>query len=132
MHLVVIKQDADGFTMVDAPDRLGKDGRDIQNIQLGSKKRLVLVLRHRVGHNHLVDGRCLYAVDSVTAEDAVGQKGVDLGRTLLFAELGSACNGVARIEKVVDENADAVPHITHQHHACVLPVRDLSRAAFLF
>ena len=131
MQLVEIEEHADGFTVVDTPDGLREDGANIQNIQLRPQASLVFVLRHRVGYNHLVQGRGLDTVDGVPAEDAVGQEGVDLGSTLFLQELGGACDGVARICDVVEQNADLVRNVSYEHHARVLPVGDASGATFL-
>jgi hypothetical protein len=131
MQLVVVEEHADGFAVVDTTDGLAKDGRDVQDVELGSQERLVLVLGHRVGHNQLVDGRRLDAVDGIAAEDAVGEERIDFGGTLLLEELGRPSDGVAGIRKIVDEDADTVRDVADEHHAGVLPVCDLGGAAFL-
>ena len=131
MPLVVVEEHADGLAVVDATDGLAEDGRDIQDVELGPQQRLMLDLGHRVGHNHLVDGRRLDAVDGIAAEDTMSQEGVDLGGALPLEELSGASDGVARVEKVVDEDANAVCHIADQHHARILPICDLGGTAFL-
>ena len=117
--------------MVDATDRLGENGGDIQDVELGSKLLLMLVLGNRVGDDQLVNRRSLDAVESVTAEDTVSQQGVDGGGTLLLEELGSSGNGVSGIGNVVEEDAHAVGNVTDEHHAGVLAIGDLGRAALL-
>lgn len=91
----------------------------------------MLVLWDRVGHHQLVDGRRLDAADGVSAEDTVGEECVDLGGTLLLEELGSSGDGVARVQQVVDEDTDPICYVTDEHHAGVLPIRNLGGAAFL-
>lgn len=117
--------------MVDAADRLGENRGDVQDVKLGSKLLLVLVLGNRVGNDQLVNRRSLDAVDSVTAEDTVSQQGVDGGGALLLKELGSSGDGVAGIGNIVEQNANAVSNVTHEHHASVLAIGDLGRTALL-
>lgn len=117
--------------MVDAPHRLGKDGRDIQDVELGSKLLLVLVLGNRVGNDQLVNRRGLDAADSVAAEDTVSQQGVNCGGALLLKELGGSGDSVAGVGNVVEQNADAVSNVTHEHHTGILAIGNLGRAALL-
>jgi hypothetical protein len=131
MQLVVIEENADGFTVVDAPYGLGEHRGDIQNVQLLAQEGLVFGLGNRVGHNHLVQGRSLDAVDGIPAEDTVCQQRVDFGSPFLLEKLGSSRDGVARIYDVVQQNADAVRHVAHKHHACVLSIGDSGRPALL-
>ena len=129
--LLVVEENADRFTVVDAADRLGENGGDVQDVELGSKLLLVLVLGYRVGNDQLVNRRSLDAVDSVTAEDTVSQQRVDGGGTLLLKELGGSGDGVAGIGNVVEKNADAIGNVTDEHHASVLAIGDLGRATLL-
>ena len=55
---VVLEQHTDRFPVVDAADGFGEDRRDVQYLQLRAQPP-VFVLRHRVGHNHLVQSRCV-------------------------------------------------------------------------
>lgn len=130
-RLVVIEKHTNRFAMVYSPDGFGEDGRDIQDVELGSQERLVLVLWDRVGHNQLVNSGCLDAADGVSAEDTVGEERVDFGGTLFLEELCGPGDGVARVQEIVNENADPVCYVTHEHHARVLPVGDLGGAALL-
>lgn len=128
--LVVWEQHADGFTVVHAANGLGKDGADVNDFELGAQAS-VLSLWDRVGDENLVNGRGIDASDGVAAKDAVGEQGVHLGSTLTLQELGRTSNGVAGIEQVVDENADAVGDVSNKHHAGVALFRELDGTAFL-
>lgn len=50
---VILKQNADRFTVVDAADSLGEYRCDVQYFELGAQL-LVLVLGDRVGHDNLI------------------------------------------------------------------------------
>lgn len=78
--------------MVRAPDGLGDDLRDIQNLELGAELGLVVVLRHAVGRDELVDAAVPYPVRRISAQDAVGDEGVDLGGALLLEKLRGTDN----------------------------------------
>jgi hypothetical protein len=117
--------------VVGAPDSLGDDLRDVEHVQPGAEVRLVVVLRHAVGRDELVDAAALDAVERVAAEYAVRDKRVDVSGALLFEELGGAddlgmvsmgrerggggCSvrrektySVTGVDEIVDQDADAL------------------------
>jgi hypothetical protein len=102
----------------------------IQVLQLGAQAH-VLVLRHRVGHDHLIDGRSVDAGNGIAAEDAVREQGVDGSGALLLKELGGPGDGVAGVDKIVNKDADAVLDVSNKHHAGVALLAVLGRAALL-
>lgn len=91
----------------------------------------MVLLRNGVCHDHLVDSRSIDTRDGVTTENAVRQEGIDVSSTLLLEQLGSSRNGVAGIDEVVNEDADLVLDITHQHHAGIALLGVLGRASLL-
>jgi len=130
MLLIVLEKDADGLAVVDAANGLRKDGGDVQVLKLGAESH-VIPLRNRVGDDHLVDGRSVNTRDGVTAKNTMGQEGVDVSSALLLEQLGSSGNGVAGVDEIVDEDADLVLDIAHQHHASVALLGVLGRASLL-
>ena len=116
--------------MVRPPNRLRKNRRDVENLHLRAETA-VLVLWHRVGHDHLVDGRGVDAGDGVAAQYGVGEEGVDLEGALLLEELGGAGNCVGRVDEVVDEDADLVADVADEHHGGVAVLGELGGPAFL-
>lgn len=127
---VVLEKYADGLSVVHTADGLGKDGGDVENLELGALAA-VLLLRDRVGDDDLVNGRGVDARNRVAAEDTVGDKGVDFCGSLALEQLGGARDGVGRVDQVVYENADAVGHVADEHHAGVALLGELDRTAFL-
>jgi len=91
----------------------------------------MLLLWNRIGHDNLVQGRSIDAVDGIPAEDAVSYQCVDLTGALFSKEFGCSRDGVACVYDVVDQDAYAVRHVAHQHHAGVLPLSDPGRTSFL-
>jgi len=91
----------------------------------------VLVLRNRIGDDNLVDGRSFDTVDGIAAKHAVRDERINGGRALLLEQLGRTRDSVARVDQVVDQDAHAARDVADQHHAGILPVRDLGRAALL-
>ena len=88
--LVVREQGAQRLAVVGAPDGLGDDLRDVQDIELLAQLGPVLVLRHAVGGDELVDAAVPDPVGGISAQYAVRDEGVDLGGALLLEQLGSA------------------------------------------
>lgn len=103
----------------------------IQEAKLGAHLH-VLALGNGVGHDNLVDGRSVDAGDGVTAENAMGQEGVDLSSAVLLEELGSPRDRVAGINKIINENAHLVLDITNQHHTGVALLAVLGGATLLW
>lgn len=82
--------------MVHTTDSLGKDGADINDLELGAQAT-VLGLRNGIRNKDLVNGRSVDASNRITAENTVGEKSVDLGSTFALQELGSTGKGVASV-----------------------------------
>ena len=130
-HLLVVEEDADGFTVVDTTNGLGEDGGDIQDLEPGSQRNLVVGLGHRVGDDHLVDGRGLDAADGIATEDAMAQESVDGGSTFVLEKLGGPSDGVSGIQKIIHQDAHTVGHVSDEHHGGILTIGNLGRASFL-
>ena len=129
-RLVVLEEYADGLAVVDAADGLSKDGGNVENIKFRTLSA-VLELGNRVGDEDLVDGGSVDLGDGISAEDAVGEKGIDFESSLTLEELGGAGNGVASINHVIDKDTDAVRNVTNKHHAGISVFGELDRTAFL-
>lgn len=91
----------------------------------------MLVLGNRIGHYDLINGGCVYTRNRVAAENTMSNKGIDLCRTLSFEQLSGAGDGVAGVDKIVNEDADAVGDITDKHHAGIALLGELNRSTFL-
>jgi hypothetical protein len=112
------------------PAHLCKHIADLENLQLGAP-RLVLGLVDGVGHNDLVQGTRVDAVDGVATKDAMRDQRIHLRGALLLDQLGRACDSVGCVRQVVDENGGAICDVANQHHGRVLAVADLCGAALL-
>jgi len=126
----VLKEPADRFTMVNTANGLCKDGRDVQHLQLGAETAM-LFLRDRIGDDDPVNSRGIEARNGITAEDAVGEESVDLESAFALKQLGGPGDGVGRVAKVVDKDADAVGNVADEHHAGVARFGELDRTALL-
>jgi hypothetical protein len=109
---------------------LSKVCADIQNFQFRTAP-LVLMLRHAIGDDNLVQGAGIDAFDGVTAEHTMREKCVDFRGTLFLQQLGRTCNGIGGIGKVVYQDGRSVGYIANEHHDGILPVGDARGAAFL-
>jgi len=89
----------------------------------------VVLLRHRVGYNDLVQRTRVDAIDGVSAQNAVGDQCNHLRRTLLFKQFGRAGDRVGRVGQIVDEDGSALGYIADKHHGRILAVIDLRGAA---
>lgn len=116
--------------MVDPPNRLCKDITNLKNLQLGAET-FVLILRNTVCDNHLVDGACIDAGNSISTEDPMGDQCIDIGCAFFLQEFGSSSDGVGSVCQIVDENDDSVCDISHKHHGRVLTIGDPRRSSFL-
>lgn len=116
--------------MVNSANSFSKDGRNVQYLQLGAQTTM-LVLGNRIGHNDLVNGRCIKTGDCVATEDTVGEQSIDFGCSLLLQELRSSCDGVGSVSQVVNQDANAIGNIANEHHASVSLFSKLNGAAFL-
>lgn len=90
----------------------------------------MLGLRDCVGHNDLVEGAGVDAINGVSAENAMRDERVDLGSTLFLQELRGTCDCVRSICQIVDKDRCSVRNVSNQHHGGVLPIADLCGAAF--
>ena len=117
--------------MVHPPDRLAEDRRDVEYLEFWALL-LVLVLGYRVGHYDFVDAAGVDARDSIAAKDAVGDEDDDLESALALEKLGGAGDGVARVDDVVDKDADSVGDVADEHHACVSLFVVFDGTTFLF
>lgn len=98
--------------MVDASNSLRKNAGDVQHFQLRTHF-LVKVLRHRVCHDDLVQGGGVYSRDGIAAEDAMCHQRIDLLRPLTLEKFSCSCDGVARVQQIVDQNAYAPENVAY-------------------
>jgi hypothetical protein len=128
--LAVVEKHTDALAVVHASNGFSEHIAYLQNLEFRASC-LVLGLRDGVGHNDLVQGAGVDAINGVAAQDAMRDERHYLGRTLFLQQLRSAGNGVGRVGKIVNKDRGATRHVSHQHHGRVLPVVDLGRTAFL-
>jgi hypothetical protein len=91
----------------------------------------VFNLIHAVGHNDLVKGTSVDALDGVATQDTVGDKGIYLRGTFLLEQLGSASNRIRGVRQIINQNGYPITDITNQHHRGILAVSDFGGAALL-
>jgi len=91
----------------------------------------MLLLRHRVGHDDLVQSTVVDTINGISTQNAVGDECNHLCSTLLLQELRRASDGVRCIGQIVNEDSRALGHVSDQHHCSVLAVADLCGAALL-
>jgi hypothetical protein len=103
---------------------------DFQDLQLRAATK-VINLVDTVGHNHLVKGASIDALDGVTTENAVGNQGINLRCALLLEQFGGASDRIRGISQIVNQNGYPIANITDQHHGGILAVCDLGGAALL-
>lgn len=127
---VILEEHADTFTVVHPADSFGKHVTNLQDLKLRACLQ-VLLLRHGVGGDDLVDGTSIDAFDGVAREHTVGDERVHGLGAFLLEELGCACDGVGGIGQVIDENCGATAHFTNKQHRGILTIRNLRWAAFL-
>ena len=129
-HSAVLEKHANALTVVYTADSLGKDRRNVENLQLRAEPAMLL-LRHRVRHNNLVQGRGIDTRNGIAAEDTVGDESVHFGGTLALEEFRSSGDGVGGIDQVVNKDTDPISDITDEHHAGIAVLVELNRTAFL-
>lgn len=110
------EEETDTLAIVRSADGLGEGGRNVNNSQLLALL-LLFAQRHRVGDDDPREDAVVENVDGVTAENAVGDNGHDLGGAILREHLGGLGQGAAGIGHVVDQDGDLVSDVSHQHHA---------------
>lgn len=113
------KQVTDTLAVVRPPDRLGQRPADVDDLELGAPVQLVTE-GHRVGHDDLRQHALVDVVDGGPAEDSVRHYGNDLPRLVLLDDGGGLGERAAGVGHVVDQDADLVHHVAHQHHAADL------------
>jgi hypothetical protein len=116
--------------MVHAADSLGEDVADLEDLELRAA-RFVLCLVHRVGHDHLVEGAGINAIDGISAQDPVGDERIHLGSALLLQQLRRTRDRVRCVCQVIDEDGRAVRDVSDEHHSRILAVVDLGGTALL-
>ncbi len=109
---------------------LSKVGANFQHFQFRAPS-LVLMLRHTIGDDDLVQSAGIDAFNGVTAEHTMREKRVDFCGALFLQQLGRTCNGIGGIGKVIHQDGRSVGYITNEHHDGILPVSDARGAALL-
>jgi len=128
--LAVIEEHTDALAVMHASNRLCKHVAHFKHFQLGTT-RLVLSLIDRVRDYDLVQCAGVDAIDSIAAQDAVGNERIHLGRALLLQQLRGPSNGIRGICQVVDEDGGALCNVSDQHHGRVLSVVNLRGSTLL-
>lgn len=109
---------------------LSEDIADLEDLQFGTPL-LMLSLINSISDNDLVEGTGVDAIDSVTAEHAVGDKSINSTGALLLDQFGSTSDGVAGVSQIVNEDRRLARNITDQHHCGILSVGNFSRPTLL-
>lgn len=121
----MLEQKADTLAVVRAPARLGQRGRDVDGLDAVAQGLLGLV-RHRVGHDNVLELAVVQRLDGIAAEDAVGDDGQRILRAVLDDDVGGLAQRAARVGHVVDDDGGFTRHVADQNHA-----RDLVGAGAL-
>lgn len=104
------------LSKVGAADGLGQDGRDVDDLNLVALCDIVR-LGDRVGDDELLHAALRDDLERGAREDAVGDKGVDLGRARLEEVAGREAEGATRVGHVVDQDRDLALDGTDKDHA---------------
>lgn len=91
----------------------------------------MLLLRHTIRRDDLIQTRSIDALDGVAGEDAVRDEREDSVGAFFFQEFGGAGYRVGGVGEVVDEDCGAVGDGADEEHGCVLAVVDGGWATFL-
>ena len=67
----MLEEYAERFSVVYTTDSFGKDRCDVENFKLRTQGPM-LILGDRIGHDHLVQGRCVDAVNGIATQNRVG------------------------------------------------------------
>ena len=113
-----MEQDTDRLSVVDTPDRLGKDWGNIDHVELGGFPGVV-ILRNGIGDNKFVNGRCVHAAEGITTEHSVCDKRINFACASGFQKLGRTGDGMSRVCKIVDKNAYPLTDVSNQHHGAL-------------
>jgi hypothetical protein len=116
--------------MMHSSDRLREDRAYFQDLEFGAETA-VLGLRNAVGHNDLIQGRCVDPFNGVTTEDSMGEQGIYISGTLFLQQFCSSCNCVGSIGQIVDEYSNFIRNLSHKHHCSILTVGNAGRSTFL-
>lgn len=109
---------------------LSEDMAHFQDLQLRTPAKMIDLV-HTVGHDHLVEGASVDALNGIAAQDTVSDQGVDLGGALLLQQFGGTRDGIGGVRQIVDQDCYPILNVTDQHHGGILTVCDLCGAAFL-
>jgi len=97
---------------------IGKTHRGADIDRLDSRTQLLfLLMRYGVRHNQLLQLTLIQLLTSVSTENSVSDDRDTLPGTVLNDHIGSFYQGAARIRHVIDNDGDAVAHVTDQYHA---------------
>jgi hypothetical protein len=109
---------------------LAENVADFQDLQLWASAQVVNLI-HTVGHNNLVKGTGVDALDSVATQDSMSDKGIYLRCTFPLEQLGSTSNGIGGVRQIINQNGYPITDIANQHHGGILAVSDFGGAALL-
>ena len=110
---------------------LSKDGSNLEHVQFLAQKLPVFSLVDTVRHDYHIQRTSFDSFNGISTKNAMRHERIYFSRVLLLQQFGCTSDRVARIGQVVDQNRGAIRNITHEHHGCILAVRDLSWAALL-
>ena len=111
----MVEEETDRLSVMRATDGLGKCAGDINRVQLGADLLLVLV-GHGVGDNNLGENAIVDDLNSLAAEDAVRDNGVDLNSSILSKSLGGQAKGTAGIGHIIHQDGNLSLHVSDENH----------------
>lgn len=130
LRSIILKQNTNTLPMMHPPNRLGKHGAHLQNLQLRTTEHM-FVLGDRVRRDDFIQTRGVDALDGVAGEDAVRHEREDGVRAFLLEQFGRPRDRVRGIGQVVDEDRGAVLDGADEEHGGVLAVVDGGWTTFL-
>lgn len=127
---VILEKHTDTLPMMYPANCLCKHLPHLQHLQFLAPLK-VLVLRHRVRHDHFVQVRGVDPLDGIARENAVRDQSVNGSRARFLEQFGGAGDGVGGVGQIIDKNCASVGHGADEKESGGLAGRGVSRSAFL-
>lgn len=99
---MVVKEEGDAFSVVNASDCLGKDGRNVICPELADLAELVVLGNARRDDN-LIE-KTILEILGLAGKDPVRNDGIDTRRAVLLEHLGRTDDRLGRIHNVIDDD----------------------------
>ena len=131
MQSIVLKQHTNTLPMMHPSNRLGKHLPNLQHLQLRTLA-LVLLLRHRVRYNNLIQRALIDPLAGIAREDTVRDERIDGVRARLLQQLRGAGDGVRGVRQIVHEYRRPVRHVPDEEQGSALAVVSLRWSPLLF